>query len=277
MMPAIKGNRVKSKEKQRLKQEFRTRLLKYVDQFNSAVSTDKGDWIVKGFIDIAKNIYTISVDTKVVSKIMEILLFPKICEFVQENNYKMVLSKEQNFYPDMSFVDLTNNKYAIDIKSSYRKDDKTINGMTLGAFTGYFRNRKSTKNITFPYEQYVGHFVLGIIYSRADEHLDERRVYRLNDLQNITSVVKDFTFFVQEKYQIATHRPGSGNTKNIGSVVNIDDLINGNGPFSKLGEEIFDDYWMYYLTKDMARAVDLKVTPYKNLKKYLQYKKLKNV
>ena len=277
MMPAIKGNRVNSKEKQRLKQEFRTRLLKYVDQFNSAVSTDKGDWIVKGFIDIAKNIYTISVDTKVISKIMEILLFPKICEFVQENNYKMVLSKEQNFYPDMSFVDLANNKYALDIKSSYRRDDKTVNGMTLGAFTGYFRDRKSTKNITFPYEQYVGHFVLGIIYSRADDHIDERTVYRLNDLQNITSVVKDFTFFVQEKYQIATHRPGSGNTKNIGSVVNIDDLINGNGPFTKLGEEIFDDYWMYYLTKDMARAVDLKVTPYKNLKEYLQYKKLKNV
>lgn len=277
MMPAIKGNRVNSKEKQRLKQEFRTRLLKYVDQFNSAVSTDKGDWIVKGFIDIAKNIYAISIDTKVVSKIMEILLFPKICEFVQENKYKMVLSKEQNFYPDMSFVDLANNKYALDIKSSYRKDDKTVNGMTLGAFTGYFRDRKSTKNITFPYEQYVGHFVLGIIYSRADEHIDERRVYRLNNLQNITSVVKDFTFFVQEKYQIATHRPGSGNTKNIGSVVNIDDLINGNGPFSKLGEEIFDDYWMYYLTKDMARAVDLKVAPYKNLKEYLQYKKLKKV
>ena len=277
LVNAIKRNRVNSKEKQRLKQEFRTRLLKYVDQFNSAVSTDKGDWIVKGFIDIAKNIYTISVDTKVISKIMEILLFPKICEFVQENNYKMVLSKEQNFYPDMSFVDLANNKYSLDIKSSYRKNDKTVNGMTLGAFTGYFRDRKSTKNITFPYEQYVGHFVLGIIYSRADEHIDERRVYRLNDLQNITSVVKDFTFFVQEKYQIATHRPGSGNTKNIGSVVNIDDLINGNGPFSKLGEEIFDDYWMYYLTKDMARAVDLKVTPYKNLKEYLQYKKLKKV
>jgi len=277
MIPAIKGNRVNSKEKKRLKQEFRTRLLKYVDQFNSAVSTDKGDWIVKGFIDIAKNIYTISVDTKVISKIMEILLFPKICEFVQENNYKMVLSKEQNFYPDMSFVDLANNKYALDIKSSYRKDEKNVNGMTLGAFTGYFRDRKSTKNITFPYEQYVGHFVLGIIYSRADENIDERRVYRLNDLKNITSVVKDFTFFVKEKYQIATHRPGSGNTKNIGSVVNIDDLINGNGPFSKLGEEIFDDYWMYYLTKDMARAVDLKVTPYKNLKEYLQYKKLKKV
>ena len=245
-----------------------------MEQFNLAVSTTEGDWVVKGFIDIARNIYTISVDTKVVSKIMEILLFPKICQFAQENNYKMILCKEQNFYPDITFVDIANNKYALDIKSTYRKDGKNVNGMTLGAFTGYFRDRKSRKNITFPYDEYVGHFVLGIIYSRTDEHLDERKVYRLEELQNITSVVKDFTFFVQEKYKIAIDRPGSGNTKNIGSVVRINELVTGDGPFTKLGEEVFDDYWMYYLTKDMARAVDLKGAPYKNLKEYLQYKKL---
>jgi len=260
--------------KQRLKQEFRSRFLKYVEQFNSTVSTTGGDWVVKGFIDIAKNIYTISVDTKVVSKIMEILLFPKICQFAQENSYKMILCKEQNFYPDITFIDFDNKKYALDIKSTYRKDGKSVNGMTLGAFTGYFRDRKSRKNITFPYDEYVGHFVLGVIYSRTDEHLDERNVYQLDDLQNITSVVKDFTFFVQEKYKIAIDRPGSGNTKNIDSVVKIDELINGNGSFAKLGEEAFDDYWMYYLTKDMARTVDLKGAPYKNLKEYLQYKKL---
>lgn len=238
------------------------------------MSTTEGDWVVKGFIDIARSIYTISVDTKVVSKIMEILLFPKICQFAQENSYKMILCKEQNFYPDITFIDIANNKYALDIKSTYRKDEKSVNGMTLGAFTGYFRDRKSRKNITFPYDEYVGHFVLGIIYSRTDEHLDERKVYCLDELQNITSVVKNFTFFVQEKYKIAIDRPGSGNTKNIGSVVRINELVTGDGPFTKLGEEAFDDYWMYYLTKDMARAVDLKGAPYKNLKEYLQYKKL---
>lgn len=205
---------------------------------------------------------------------MEILLFPKICQFAQENSYKMILCKEQNFYPDITFIDIANNKYALDIKSTYRKDEKSINGMTLGAFTGYFRDRKSRKNITFPYDEYVGHFVLGIIYSRTDEHLDERKIYCLDELQNITSVVKNFTFFVQEKYKIAIDRPGSGNTKNIGSVVRINELVTGDGPFTKLGEEVFDDYWMYYLTKDMARAVDLKGAPYKNIKEYLQYKKL---
>ncbi len=170
-----------SEEKPRLNQEFRSRLLKYVEQFNSTVSADKGDWVVKGFIDIAKNIYTISVDTKVVSKIMEILLFPKICQFARQNNYKMVLCKEQNFYPDTTFIDLNDNKYALDMKSTYRKDTKRVNGMTLGAFTGYFRDRTSNKNITLPYDEYVGHFVLGIIYSRTDDQIDERKVYLLEN------------------------------------------------------------------------------------------------
>jgi len=70
-------------------------------------------------------------------------------------------------------------------------------------------------------------------------------------------------------------KSGSGNTKNIGSVVKIEELINGKGPFSNLGEDIFDDYWMYYLTKDMAKAVDLKLAPYKNLSEYFEYKKIK--
>lgn len=266
---------VNSEERQKLKEKFRSQLLKYVDQFNAAVSTEGGDWVVKGFIDIAKNIYTISVDTKVVSKIMELLLFPKICQFAEKNKYKMVLCKEQNFYPDITFVDSMSNKFAVDVKSTYRKNGKEVNGMTLGAFTGYFRDRKSKKNITFPYDEYIGHFVLGIIYSRTDKHLDERKVYRLEDLKNITSVVKDFVFFVQEKYKIATDRPGSGNTKNIGSVVKIDELINGKGPFARLGEDVFDDYWMFYLTKDMAKAVELKDSPYRNLREYMQYKKMR--
>ena len=265
---------LKLNAREKLKEDFRSRLLKHIELFDSAVATGDGDWVVKGFIDIARNIYTISVDTKVVSKIMELLLFPKICQFAEENLFKMVLCKEQNFYPDLTFVDNKDNKFAVDLKSTYRRDAKEVNGMTLGAFTGYFRNRSSKKNITFPYQDYAGHFVLGIIYSRTGQAPDERKVYRLDELQNITSVVKDFCFFVQEKYRIALDRPGSGNTKNIGSVTEIDKLMHGKGLFSELGENVFDDYWMYYLTKDMAKAIDLDKPPYKNLKEYKHYKKL---
>jgi hypothetical protein len=263
-----------TKEKLQLKSRFQNRLTEYVKSFNDAISTDTGDWVVKGFIDIAKNIYTISADTKVISKIMELLLFPKICQFADKNKYKIVLSKEQNFYPDISFIDSDNHKFALDLKSTYRKSKQSVNGMTLGAFTGYFRDRKSTKNISFPYEEYIGHFVLGVIYSRKENTPYEGKVYQLDDLVNITSVIHDFSFFVQEKCKIACDRPGSGNTKNIGSVTDIDKLVNGKGPFAEFNENVFDDYWMYYLTKDMARAVDLKKVPYRNLKEYKEYKKI---
>jgi hypothetical protein len=158
-------------------------------------------------------------------------------------------------------------KIALDLKSTYRIDGATVNGFTLGAFTGYFRQRRSTKNITFPYEQYAAHYVLGIIYSRTPDAVDERQVYTLNDLQSIVSVVRDFSFLLQEKWCIATDRPGSGNTKNIDSVRAIAALIAGDGPFKTHGAHVFDDFWMNYLTDDMARAIDSEV-PYRNLKEY---------
>ena len=186
----------------------------------------------------------------------------------------MVLSEQQNFYPDISFVDDESHRFPLDLKSTYRVDGNRVNGMTLGAFTGYFRQRNSTKNITFPYGSYSGHFVLGVIYSKTDGLIDQRRRYNLDELERITSVIRDFQFFAQEKYRIASDRPGSGNTKNIGSVTEIDKLVSGSGPFASLGENRFDDYWMYYLTKDMARAAELKQPPYTNLRSYLKYKGL---
>jgi len=242
--------------------------------FNSVVATPTGDWVIKGFIDIARNIYTISGDTKVISKIMELLLFPELARFAEKHGLKMVLSEQQNFYPDISFVDDDGHRFALDLKSTYRVDGNHVNGMTLGAFTGYFRERNSTKNITFPYGSYSGHFVLGVIYSKTDELIDVRRRYKFRELRRIPSVIRDFQFFAQEKYRIASDRPGSGNTKNIGSVTEIDKLINGSGPFAFLGEDVFDDYWMYYLTKDMARAAQLQRPPYTNLRSYLKYKGL---
>jgi len=254
------------------KEEFQRLLQAEAEQFNAAVSTANGDWIVKGFIDIAKNIYTISVDTKVISKIMELLLIPHLTAFSDRNRLKFELAEYQNHYPDLCFEDEEGTRFAVDIKSTYRRDLKTVNGMTLGAFTGYFRNRSSTKNIRYPYESYAAHFVLGLIYSQAEGEIDEKRQYQLDELETIKSVVNSFEFFVQEKYKIAVDRPGSGNTKNIGSVTSIQKLIGGEGPFTELGVEVFDDFWMYYMTKDMAQKVELAEPPYTNLPSYHRYK-----
>lgn len=215
-------------------------------------------------------------DTKVISKLLEILLIPLLEDFAKRHNLKMISSRQQNFYPDVSFVYRDEHhreyRFALDLKSTYRINDSRVNGMTLGAFTGYFRERSSTKNITFPYSSYSGHFVLGVIYSREEVATDEYKRYSLFDIEGILSVIKDIQLFAHEKYCIASDRPGSGNTKNIGSVTSIDKIFNGQGPFASLGEEVFDDYWMHYLTQDMARAQGLEKPPYTDLESYFRYK-----
>jgi hypothetical protein len=259
-------------EKPKETDDFLAELQAHSAAFAKAIATNEGDWIIKGFIDIYRKIYTVSVDTKIVSKVLELLLFPMFVEFADRHGFELQLCPQQNFYPDLSFIDKQAAvKYAVDVKSTYRIDEKRVNGMTLGAFTGYFRNRESTKNTLHPYGQYAGHFVLGVIYSQTREAMDERKTYTLDDLEKIPSVIKDFQFFAQPKYRIAAARPGSGNTKNIGSVTGIADLASGNGPFAKLGEQVYDDYWMYYLTKDMAQAIGVQ-RPYTNLKSYSAYK-----
>lgn len=254
------------------KNEILTALQKEVEGYNKIIATDKGDWIVKGFIDIYKNIYTISIDTKVVSKVIELLLIPAFETFANKNNLTLELPPQQNFYPDLTFISKeSGEKFAVDIKSTFKDAGNKIKSMTLGAFTGYFRNRESTKNTLYPYGSYSDHFVLGVIYSQNQANQNEKVIYSLDELESIESVIKDFKFFVQPKYKIASASPGSGNTKNIGSTNDIDKLINGEGVFATLGEEIYDDYWMYFLTRDMAKALEIP-RPYTNLKSYLEYK-----
>lgn len=238
-------------KKSTLKEDFQQSLTQFVSSFCEHVATNDGQWTVKGFIDVCRNIYTISSDTKIVSKILEIHLFPKILHFAESNGYGIVLADYQNYYPDISFVhpEDTSVKFAVDFKTTYRlpQNPEFCNGFTLGSHGEYFVNRESTKNIQFPYSQYTGHFCLGIIYSRhAERDIDETRTYRIEDLHSIASVIKDFQFFVAEKWKIASDKRGSGNTANIGSISNISDIITGRGMFSKLGEDWFDDYWMNY-------------------------------
>jgi len=265
----------KSKREQ-LKAEFKQALTEFVATFEGHISTPDDQWTIKGFIDVFRNIYTISADTKIVSKILEIHLFPKLLEFANQNNYRIVLTEQQNYYPDLSFVNADNEsiKFAVDLKTTYRLPDNPefCNGFTLGSHGQYFVNRKSNKNIQFPYSEYLGHFCLGVIYSRSgSEKSDETRTYRLEELKSITSVIGNFEFFVHEKWEIASDHQGSSNTANVGSVSKIDDLLNGNGVFKNLGEKWFDEYWVNYGKIQIARP-DGKVKKITTLKDYLAYR-----
>ena len=110
--------------------------------------------IVKGFIDIYKNIYTISIDTKVVSKVIELLLIPAFERFAKQNNLILELPPQQNFYPDLTFISKdSDEKFAVDIKSTFKDSNNRIKSMTLGEFTRYFLNRYSTKNTFYYYKR----------------------------------------------------------------------------------------------------------------------------
>lgn len=283
------------KDKNKYKSDFKKELDKFADKLEKYVSTDNGDWTVKGFIDVYKNIYTISSDTKIVSKILEIHIFPQILQFADSIGYNIILAEKQNWYPDLTFVKKDNEevKFALDIKTTFRRNDKTA-GFTLGSHGGYFKERDKKKNIQFPYNQYIGHYCLGIIYTRTDvsDDLAETEIYQVQELQeeyetpnkkvgersvttvknlkSITSVIKDFEFFAAEKWKIASDRQGSGNTANIGSVLDIEDLKNENGIFSKLGEEWFDEYWINYGSATIVK--DGKPTKITTLKDFLEFK-----
>jgi hypothetical protein len=282
-------------KKNKYKSDFKKELDRFTDKLEKYVSTDNGDWSVKGFIDVYKNIYTISSDTKIVSKILEIHIFPQILQFVEEIGYKIILTEHQNYYPDLTFINKEDEeiKFAVDLKTTYRKKSG-ISSFTLGSHGSYFKERDKKKNIQFPYNQYLGHFCLGIIYTRTDltddvseteiyqvqelledyetpnKKVGEREVTTVKNLKSITSVIKDFEFFAAEKWKIASDKQGSGNTANIGSTLSIEDLRNENGIFSQLGEEWFDEYWINFGSATMVK--DGKTVKITSLRNFLEFK-----
>lgn len=264
--------------KEKEKTTFLEKLRNFLQTLTDEVSTESGDWSIKGFIDRATNIYTISSDTKIISKIIEIQLFPQLFSFAESAGYTIIPAKKQNWYPDLSFINKsdTSIRFAVDIKTTYRLNDNSYNGFTLGSHGEYFRNRQSEKNIQFPYGSYLAHLTLGAIYTRAcGGTIDETKIKTINEINSITSVINQIVFFAEEKWKIASDKSGSGNTANIGSIKSIPDLLSGRGVFENLGEKIFDEYWMNH---GILRVPDpKKENSYKNLtkiEKFLTFKGL---
>lgn len=258
-----------------IKNNFASQLSGFADSLGEKITQD-GEWTIKGFIDVFKNIRTISADTKIISKILELHLFPHFQSFAYENGYAIETATHQNWYPDLTFIRIDNPsiKFAVDIKITYRKESNNslCNGFTLGSHGEYFCNRESAKNIQYPYGQYLGHFCLGIIYSRKLLSTEnEMKLYGLSNLTEIPSVINHFIFFAQEKWKIASDKSGSGNTANIGSIKCIEDIINGRGVFCKVGEDIFDDYWRNY-GKIKTTKKDGKIGNISSLSEYLRYR-----
>lgn len=292
---------------QKIKNDFVKSFRDTLNSLRESVATNDTQWTIKGFLDVYRNLYTISSDTKVVSKILEIHLFPILNEFANKMGYKIEVPDSQNHYPDLTYtkIDDVSIKFAVDIKTTFRRYIDTKSGktsqvrFTLGSHGSYFKDRDLSKNIKYPYNQYKGHFCLAIVYTQAIEtkedanDFDQMKTFKVNELgesqlkdgtkrtivskdtlTDINSVIKDIKFYFVEKWKIASDGEGSGNTANIGSTITEDNLDKENGVFYQLGEAIFDDYWKNYdsISFKDPNGKDKKIT---NIWDYLAYRNRK--
>ncbi|MDR9833585.1 type II restriction endonuclease [Staphylococcus coagulans] len=224
----------------------------FITDLDAEISNSNPIWDIKGLIDETGKVYSLGTDTKLIGRVFELVIAPSIKSFCDKNNFDYIIPKGQNIYPDFTIGYTQNNEkryIAIDIKTTYlQKNKKGIAkkfNVTLGSFNSFMRN--NTKNICFPYDQYTHHFVIGFIYER-NPYAIEGQVAKYDSLGDIIPPYINSKYFIQEKYKISGDKPGSGNTENIGSFKsnNINDFIDGNGPFSVLGKDLFEIYWQNY-------------------------------
>ncbi|MBO5716294.1 MAG: restriction endonuclease [Clostridia bacterium] len=216
-----------------------------IDKFYEKMAEVKFDAF--GILDSNNYIHTLGTDSKIIGRIFEMFAQPILEEIAAENGYRLKTPESQTVYPDFVMLksEESKEKIAIDIKTTYIDSDNSTIKFTLGSFGSYMRN--NTKNIEYKYTDYTKHYVIGFVYKRNDA-AQESRVYKYEDRNNIAFPYYDVKYFIVEKYKIAGDKPGSGNTENIGSFAtrNFLDLKNGRGPFSELGQDVFDIYWKYY-------------------------------
>ena len=198
-------------------------------------------------IDAQNIIHTFGTDSKIIGRLFEMFTEPILAKVAHKYSYELETPKAQNVYPDFTFIDpeSPNKKIAIDVKTTYQKTQNSQIKFTLGSYGSYMRN--NTKNIQYPYTDYIKHYVIGFVYMRNDR-AQESSVFKYKDKDKIIVPYYGVKYFVQEKYKIAGEKPGSGNTENIGTFPtnNIKLLREGKGPFAELGPEAFDLYWKYY-------------------------------
>ena len=172
--------------------------------------------------------YKLGNDSKIISKIYEIIIIEKLKILLNAKEYKYLENDIQNKYPDFIIISKIQKEryYAVDIKSTYLKKNTQINGFTLGTYKGYFKDRNSLRSIVKPYNNFIKHFCICIIYDRVGSKIPVKHI------------------IIREKWEIARNGSGSGNTCNIGSIKLLSDILNNKSYFSS--EDEFNKFWLNY-------------------------------
>ena len=240
---------------------------KIIDTITKYLPKNENEWELVGFINKKKEIYTFGSDSKIIGRLFEVIAFEALQRSANELGYTLHESEKQTVYPDFYFKKQDGRKIAIDIKTTYRRSENTKFGFTGGSFTSFMRN--GTKNIVGNYSDYDAHYILGVVYTREQKPTTGK--VDVKCLESIVPTYKNIEVFVQEKYRICGDKKGSGNTDNIGTITStsINPFAYGAGPFSVLGDDVFNDYWKHYPRYTDTQKV--KQSLYNNLEGYFEW------
>jgi hypothetical protein len=221
-------------------------VLRFKKTLETELTKLEGSYEVCGIIDRSGLIYPLGSDTKVLSTIFELVSRPAVYSAAESLGLQVIEPISQNHYPDFTLCTGPGckSKLAVDVKTTYRRNNEDLFGYTLGGYTSFIR--KPRKNIVFDFGDYVEHWVLGFVYNRiATKKAGTVHTYGSDQLDAIPLPFSDVDWFLQEKWRISSGRPGSGNTTNIGSINGtLKDFREGRGPFQSEAE--FLDYWRGY-------------------------------
>lgn len=212
------------------------------DELRKLLRDDPPGYDLCGAVTTSGKVYPFGNDTKVLSTLFELVARPYIYLLAGRRGLQVRETERQNVYPDFTLMHDADDtsKIAIDVKTTYRRQDGKF-GFTLGGYTSFLR--KPTKNIEYPFDQYSEHWILGFVYDRVPAPAArETHSYDLSDIAKVPVPIANVEWFVQEKWRIAGHSAGSGNTKNIGSIyASLEGFVDGRGVFGS--EEDFLKYW----------------------------------
>ena len=197
-------------------------------------------WEVVGLLLEDQSVIDVPSDSRAISAIFEQLVVERIKPIAQK--YRCVLEEGGGReYPDITLRDIPGfrGKIAIDVKTSRKKSANTIGGFTIGTYLGYFRTPdRKVGTIRYPYGDYAQHWIIGLCYEF--ETYEEK----IGDLVEEKFRITDVDVVVQEKWRIASRQTGSGTTKHMRSITNIEGLKAGRGEFRS--QEEFLEYWRHY-------------------------------
>lgn len=216
-----------------------------IETISKYLPKSEDEWELVGFINKDKEIFAFGNDSKIIGRLFEVIATDALIKASKELGYGLGETAEQTVYPDFYFIKPSGKRIAIDIKTTYRKFNRNGGvakfGFTGGSFTSFMRN--GTKNIDGHYDDYDGHYIIGVLYSRENNPTIGKT--SLENLEKIIPAYKHPEVFIQEKYRICGEKKGSGNTDNIGTIKSnsMAPFIFGAGPFAFMGPDAFHHYW----------------------------------